>query len=139
MNEVLKWSPKTIGIVMTIILFAHLTGCGSKAIEDEQKNYTVVKIADDVSIEELFDFESVTKVALSGALSKLGIEEGVYGIGALSNGHSVVWRSDDDPYAYDDDLFVYVEDSVSKQQVISFVAKPEDTPITYDDFREKYE
>lgn len=139
MNEVLKCSQKAIGMFMAIILFAFLTGCGRNSAENEKKNYTVVEVPDNESVEGLFDFESVTKVALSGQLSKLGIEEGVYCIGALSNGHSVVWRSDDDLYGYDDGLFVYVEDSVSKQQVISYAAKPEDTSITYDDFREKYE
>lgn len=139
MNKVKKWVQKVIGIFLVITFLVFLAGCGSKSTGDEQKNYTVVRAPENESVEEIFDFESVTKVALSGELSKLGIEEGCYGIGILSNGHSVVWRTDDDLYDYDDGLFVYVEDSVSKQQVISYAAKPEDTPITYDEFKEKYE
>lgn len=63
---------------------------------------------------------------------------GCYCIGALPGGNSVVWKSDDDGYGYDDCLFLYVEDKVSDVQVATYASKLKEEPISYENFKEKY-
>lgn len=121
------------------VLFASLMGCGTANEKNKQANYAVVEISNGTNVNDLFEFDSVSKIALNGELSKLDVKSGCYCIGTLQDGNSVVWRSDDDSYGYDDCLFVYVEDQVSDMQVITYAAKLKENPILYDSFKEKYE
>lgn len=116
-----------------------LMGCSDKMEKEKQANYDVVEISSDMKVDELFDFKSVSKIALDGKLSSTDVESGCYCIGSLENGKSVIWRSDDDGYGYDDCLFVYVEDVVTDMQIMTYAAALKETPISYDSYKEKYE
>lgn len=127
---------KVIRYFLTVLLSATLMGCSSETAKKEQENYVVVEMPDATNVDDLFEFESVSQIALTGEMSNLGVGEGCYCIGALQGKNSVVWRSDND--GYDGGLFVFVEDDVSNTQVITYAAKLKETPISYDSFREKY-
>lgn len=129
---------KVLSCFLALLLPACLMGCNSKAEKKEGAAYVVVEVSDGMKVDELFEFESISKTALSGELSKLGVDSGCYCIGVLQSGASVVWRSDDDPYGYDDGLFVYVNDEISDAQIITYAAKLKETPLSYDSFKEKY-
>ena len=125
-------------IFLVILLLISLTGCSGEKKENEQSNYVVVKISNGSTVDDLFEFESVSKIALNTEFSKVDAENGCYCIGALQDGNSIVWRSDDDGYGYDDCLFIYVEDEISDTQIMSYAVKLKETPISYDSFKEKY-
>ena len=125
-------------IFLVILLLISLTGCSGEKKENEQSNYVVVKISNGSTVDDLFEFESVSKIALNTEFSKVDAENGCYCIGALSGGNSVVWKSDDDGYGYDDCLFLYVDDKVSDVQVATYASKLKQEPISYENFKEKY-
>lgn len=129
---------KIVFSFLAAFLFVFEIGCGNKIAEKEQANYVVVEISDGTNVNDLFEFQSVSKVALGGEVSKLGIQEGCYCIGRLQGKNSIVWRADDDGTGYDDCLFIYVEQEVSNVQVTSYVSKLGETPISYDSFKEEY-
>lgn len=128
---------KVIGCFFAALLFVLLIGCG-KTGKNEQANYVVVEMSNGTKVNDLFEFESVSKIALDGELSKIDVEDGCYCIGVLQGGNSVAWRSDDDGYGYDDCLFIYVEDEISDTQIMTYAAKLKETPISYESFKEKY-
>lgn len=130
---------KVIGNFFAVLLSISLMGCNGETKKSEQVDYVVVEISSGTKVNDLFEFKSVAKIALDGELSELDVEDGCYCIGALQGGNSIVWRSDDDGYGYDDCLFVYVEDEISDTQVMTYAVKLKDTPISYDSFKEKYE
>lgn len=116
------------------LLFVFLIGCSSKTEKNSQANYTVVKMSDGTSVNDLFEFESVSKIALDITMSDMYSEDGCYCIGLLQNGNSVVWKSDDDNYDYDDCMFIYVEEKVSDTQITLYAEKRRETPISYEEF-----
>ena len=128
---------KILSCLLVLSLSVCLTSCSGKA-EREEAKYVVVEISDGAKVDDLFEFESISKTALNGDLSKLNVENGCYCIGLLQSGASVVWMSNDDSYGYDDGLFVYVDGEVSDTQIITYAAKLKETPISYDSFKEKY-
>lgn len=125
-------------IFLVILLLISLIGCSGKTEENEQPNYVVVKISNGSTVDDLFEFEAVSKIALDTEFSKVDAENGCYCIGALPDGNSVVWKSNDDGYGYDDCLFLYVEDRVSDVQVAAYASKLKGEPVTYEEFKEKY-
>lgn len=114
-----------------------LVGCGNKM--EKEVNYVVVKVPEDTTVNDLFEFEDVSKVMLGGELSNIDAEEGCYCAGYLKEGNSIVWKSDDDNYGYDDGLFLYIEDKVSDVHIANYASKLKETPISFDAFQQKYE
>lgn len=130
---------KVIGCFFAALLSVSIMGCSGsgKTEKEKQPNYVVVEMSNGTKVDDLFEFESVTEIALDGRL--VGVEDGVYCSGALQDGNSVIWRSDDDGYGYDDSLFVYVEDEISAMQISGYAFKLKETPISYNSFKEKYQ
>ncbi len=129
---------KVIGCLFTIILSVLLISCSGNIEKDEEANYTVVKISNNTKVGELFKFESVSKIVVDSGVSKLDVENGCYCIGRLKDGNSIVWKSDNDGYAYDDCLFIYVEDKISDTQIVTYAAKLKEKPISYNSFKQKH-
>lgn len=129
---------KVLSCFLALLLSACFMGCSGNAEIKEKATYAVVEISDGTKVDDLFEFESISKTSLNGELSKLGVDKGCYCIGVLQSGVSVVWRADDDAYGYDDGLFVYVDGEVTDAQIITYAAKLKETPISYESFKEKY-
>lgn len=129
---------KVIGCLFTIILSVLLISCSGNIEKNEESNYTVVKISSNTKVGDLFKFKSVSKIVVDSGVSKLDVENGCYCIGRLKDGNSIVWRSDDDGYGYDDCLFIYVEDKISDTQIVTYATKLKEKPISYDSFKEKH-
>lgn len=130
---------KIIICLFTALLPILLISCSGKTEKNEEANYVIVKMENDTKVNDLFEFKSVSKTVLDSEFSQLDMEDGCYCIGVLVNGNSIVWRSDDDGYGYDDCLFIYVEDEISDAQIVTYAVKLKETPISYDSFKEKYE
>ena len=117
-----------------------LSGCsekGGEAPSANQADYAVVSMGDDVGVDDLFDFESRSSYALSDPThSGVGPKEGVYTIGSLDEGGSIVWYSSDDGYGYDDRLFVYVKDEVGPTSWMQWANKLDEPSISLDQFEE---
>ena len=129
---------KIIGCLFIALFSILLISCSEKTEKIEKANYVVLQISNDTKVNDLCEFESTSKAVLDSELSRLDVENGCYCIGALQDGNSIVWRSDDDGYGYDDCLFIYVEDEISDTQIMSYAVKLKETPISYDSFKEKY-
>ncbi|MCM1244780.1 MAG: hypothetical protein NC293_03945 [Roseburia sp.] len=129
---------KSLMACLRIILIAiFLVGCGNKT--GKEVNYVVVEVPEDTAVNDLFEFENVSKVVLGGELSNIDVEGGCYCVGYLKEGNSIVWKSDDDNYGYDDGLFLYIEDKVSDVHVANYAGKLKETPISFNTFQQKYE
>lgn len=67
--------------------------------------------------------------------AKIAVEtEGVFGAGNLSNGSSVIWRTD-----ADENRFVYVEERVKNAQIAKHIGKLKENAISYEEFKRTYE
>ncbi len=128
---------KKILMGFLVIMLVLLSGCGEKNEESESAMYVVVKMPEDLNVDDLFEFESVSQSVISD-YADLGIDEGCYCAGTLKGGKTIVWRSDDDPYGYDDCLFIYIESELSDAQVTGYAAKLKEESISYDEFKGKY-
>lgn len=115
-----------------------MTGCSNEQ-ETSQKetDYIVVKLPEDCEVADIFQIKSVLRNSLNGA-EKMGVSNGVYCIGTLENGDTVVWRSDDDVYGYDDSLMVYVKGEVSDKDILYWARRLNETPVSYEEFEEEY-
>lgn len=134
---------KNIIFLICIMILGSVMGCGNQddnSSKEDEKEYVVVKIEKsiEIEVEELFEFKSKKSIALTD-YSGLNIPEGVYTIGYTDSGYSVIWKSDDDKYAYDDCKFIYVEDEVSDSEVAYFGGKlGSEEGIGYKQFIQKY-
>lgn len=130
---------KAVSYFFVALLLSSLLGCGGKAEKKEQVNYVVVKIPAGTDVKDLFEFESISRLAIDDITApKAGTLDGVFCSGVLPGGKSVVWQSDD-AGANDDYLFVYVESRLSDVQIATYASKLDETPISYESFKEKYE
>lgn len=97
-----------------------------------------MKIPKSTEVDDLFEFESVSKSVLNTEFCEIDdVEDGCYCIGTLQDGNSIIWKSDDDGSGYDDCLFIYVKDKISDTQIITYAAKLKETPISYESFKRK--
>lgn len=129
---------KKLSLFFVCMIFAMIfVGCAENTSKNEA-DYVVVDVSDVGLVEELFSFSSVSKKSLSGDLSSMDIEEGVYNIGKLEDGSCILWRADDDKYGYDDGLFVYVEVEIDHNDVLNYASKLKESPISYDEYMEIY-
>lgn len=128
-------------IIFSIVLLCSMIGCKQK---DEQItktaddiDYVVVKISNSKKVKDLFQFTSIENTSITD-FSNLDIEEGVYSLGYLSNGYTILWFSSDDGYGYDDCLFMYIEKKVETSSIITYAQKLGEEPITYNEFLNNY-
>ena len=117
---------------MINVLQIMIVGCAGKTTKESEQNYVVVETTGDFKVEETFDFTSVSH-AVVGDVSNSNnkIQDGVYGVGILSDGCSIVWCSDQ--YS---GVFVYVKEELNDASMIKYVAKMGEDTISYDDFKE---
>lgn len=127
-----RWT-RCFAVILYVML---LVGCGSKT--EGEVDYVVVEVPEDATVKDLFEFESVSKVVLGGEMSKIDVEGGCYCVGVLKGGNSIVWKSDDDNYGYDDGVFLYVEGKVSDVQTAAYASKLKGTSISFNDFKQKH-
>lgn len=115
--------------LLIILALVSLAGCESKAKKEELADYIVVEVPDNTSIDDLFEFDSISQIIVSDIRESLG-KGSCYCIGALPEGDSVVWESGSH-------LFLYVKDKVSEIQVMLYANKIEKPGISYDRFKEQ--
>lgn len=116
---------------LTMAIMSMFVGCSNKE-ETVGPNYTVVEMGKGFEIEKVFEFQSTVNTVISNYQDN-SVEEGVYRAGILSNGHSVLWRTD-----IDTGLFVYVEGKVVNAQIPKYVAKLKESAISYEEFQQIY-
>lgn len=126
-----------ITVILMIAVFAFINMKDESDSTTNNKQYSVVQITKDDDIESLFLFTSVEQTNITDA-SYSGIQNGTYSLGVLSNGHSVFWFSDDDGTENDDCLFIYVEKKLKTAELISYIDKLDEDPITYQEFLKLY-
>lgn len=127
---------KIISIFLCLSMLFLSSGCSSKNEENGENvesDYIVVKVEDNDKIDEIFNFSSIERTNITN-FSDADVKEGVYSIGHLSNGNSVIWFSSDDGYGYDDCLFIYVKDNLNTSSIMHYASKLKEEPISYNDF-----
>lgn len=107
------------------------TGCSGEA-EQKKTNDIVVEMPKDCKVDDIFQFESVSKKSLAGA-SSMGVSDGVYCVGALGDGNTVVWRY------HDGSSMVYVKGEVSDTQIVYYAKRLQEDAVSYEEFKEEYE
>lgn len=136
-NEFMK-NKKIVLVIICLLAVAFIFACKrggeDSKNEDEDREYAVVNMSEGTLVTDLFTFTSTTKTSISDPTGKMNIDDAVYTVGMLSNGCTVVWKSGDDGYGYDDCKFVYI---VGKGSV-SDCAKLNETGISYNEFLDKY-
>lgn len=115
-------------IVLLFFCLMMMAGC-SQETSEKKTDYVVVEIPEDYTVEQLFQFESVSHNALNGA-SGWGVSDGVYNIGTLENGDTIVWRSDD--------VMVYIKETFKTTQIVQYAGKLNEEPVSYEEFKEMY-
>lgn len=118
-------------LIILILVMTCTVGCASSSKETDTTKYVVVSAPSDIDLEETFDFQNISRSVISDPVEN-SIEEGVYNAGVLSDGNSIIWRSDNH-----DNTFVYVEEKVTKP--ISYVSKLDEDTISFDEFLSKYD
>lgn len=125
-------------VILCLFTASFICACesGDEAVKnkDEEREYAVVNMSDGMLVTDIFEFSSTTKISVSDPAGKTNIEDAVYTVGKLSTGCTVVWKSSDDGYGYDDCKFVYIVGEGSA----SDCAKLKETGISYDEFLNEY-
>lgn len=143
MNLIETCSHKAIYIVAitlsSIMLLCSATSCAKtdKQASNAIADYTVVQVDQGSNPKDYYEFTSVEHVSLSSVSSESSFTEGVYSIGHLGNGDSVIWLSSDDGQGYDDRLYIYIRDDVSSISIYSWVSKLQEEAVPHSLFAEE--
>ena len=124
-----KWKYLCV-FVMTLSIIM-LVGCGKSTEKSpaDNDNCVVVEVPEGSEVKSIFHFESTSQTSLTGG-SGVGVADGVYRMGKLEDGNSIVWRSED--------VFLYVPGEAEAKEILHYGTRLKDTPISYDEFKEKY-
>ena len=124
-----KWKYLCV-LVMTLSIII-LVGCGKSAEKSptDNDNCVVVEVPEGSEVKNIFHFQSTSQTSLTGRTG-VGVSDGVYRMGKLESGNSIVWRTED--------VFLYVPGEAESKQILHYGKRLQDTPISYDEFKEKY-
>ena len=122
---------KQIFILVFCLSILLLTGCEKKSTEETGKNGDCinVQVPEGSTIDDIFDFKSTHQVYLTN-LSSSGTSDQKLNIGTLSNGNSVAWQSDSN--------FLYILGESNDISVGYYANQLKETPISYEEFKTKY-
>lgn len=113
-----------------------MTGCGknlTQIAQQQEDDCVVVKLPEGYGARDLFDIVSSTETFITYASEGFGSGKSIY-TGELADGNTVAWRPGDEQ------TVLYAEGKPNTVEIVHYGNElREKTPISYEEFKEKYD